>query len=519
MCDVAVKETFDLGWLIQTGIHVLKHGIPHKDIFSWTNPDQSFTAYQWLSEVVIGWLYSTGGLWLVGLVACILSGLLYFCLLPMTWKIYGIKLPVCFAMMFMVLTPHFFNARPQLASYYLLLAIVWICEKELLAGAKRFLLIPIFLIWVNVHSFWLIGVSIVMVYLFCRFKDLGIKVGTVLFLSIIATTICNPYGLGLIGYLKTFVDGTQFLGMREVLPSWSDQTAGFWFAYLAICWGFIIAGRRAISKPGLLVCLLISAMAIFVRRYQSVCVIVMWLYVGQAIALHKWARGNTDWKTSLTALLPVGVLIPVMAWSIRFPTEATVSACFYEGNETVLNVYEKLKDDYKGFADPTSGSWLIGKGYSPVFIDTRYDMYPKEFCQQVLETLRGDAGWQKYLNSKNVRMVMTRDEFPLFNKLSEDISWFPAIDNGRLSIWVQFKDRHPDLELAEYGLQNSELFPDKINGNLTKLETAKTRCQWYLNTSNKELDQRYGKEKITDALSLQPQSKSLIERWNTLKDK
>ncbi len=148
-CQVTIKETFDLGWLIQTGLYIQLHGIPHRDIFSWTNTDRSFTAYQWLSEVVIALIYQGGGLWLIGQIACLLAGLLYFFAMPAIWIRLRIKLSVTFALLAIILTPHFFNARPQLASYFFFLMLVWILEQGKRSTRRFGLLIPVFLIWVN----------------------------------------------------------------------------------------------------------------------------------------------------------------------------------------------------------------------------------------------------------------------------------------------------------------------------------------------------------------------------------
>lgn len=513
-CLITIKETFDLGWLIRTGLYIQVHGIPYHDIFSWTHRDRSFIAYQWLSEVVIAQLYKWGGLWLIGQVACITAGILYFFALPAIWIKLRIRLVATVAILALILTPHFFNARPQLASYFLLLALVWIVEQGKPTAIRFSLLIPIFVVWVNVHSFWLIGLLIALTYLLANFKKLGAKAALGLLLSLCGCIICNPYGTKLTQYLWTFIDGSQFLGMREVLPSWTDPGSGLWFAYLVTSITILILGRKNISKPGVITCLVIATMALLVRRYQSVWVIVSWLYVGKALASWTWAKTQTTEfnKRTLIFLLSISIIVPIICWNINCPNKVRADQTFYEGNESILDWYKRMEPSHKGFADPTSGSWLIAKGYLPVFIDTRYDMYPKTFCQQVVETLRGDAGWQAFLNTNKISMILVRNEFPLFGKLEVQQDWFPAIDNGRLSLWLLIKNKSPDLELANLNLQNSSIKTALTAGD-EQVQTVKTRCRWYYKTSFKADTMELSKQKISDALALMPQSPILKKRW------
>ncbi|MFX6130480.1 hypothetical protein ABTE95_19750, partial [Acinetobacter baumannii] len=84
----------------------------------------SFVAYQWLFEVFCGWLFSSGGLWLVGFVCCLFSGALYLFLLPKIWISKGVPTIVPYLVLPLVLSPHWFNVRPQLVSYVFLLAFI-----------------------------------------------------------------------------------------------------------------------------------------------------------------------------------------------------------------------------------------------------------------------------------------------------------------------------------------------------------------------------------------------------------
>lgn len=518
-CHLTIFEVFDLGWLIQTGAYIAAKGIPHSDIFSWTFVNRSFTAYQWLAELCLYGLYKTGGLWLIGLTASFLAGFLYLLIMPATWFCLGIRAPLVFGVACLILTPHFFNARPQLFSYFFLLLAVLVFEYGKSNKNRIFLLLPIFAIWANLHSFFLVGLLIAFVYLSFNFKEFGIWKSVVCGLLCITCVLLNPYGIGLFEYLKTFVDGSQFLDIREVLPSWTDPSATFWFIYMLLCWITLICGRKKISKSGLFVCLILSVMALFVRRYQSIAVVVTWLYFGQALSSFKWAvMQTTDTKRPAIIVCSIAALIfPSFAWLKNFPNQERANEVFYEKNEAVLDIYHQLQSTYPGFCDPASGSWLIAKCYLPVFIDTRYDMYPKAFCKSVVKILKADKSWKAILEEHQAKMILVRDEYPLQTKLEEDEEWFPVVDNGRLTIWISTKEIRSEKELAYLHLENASLkqtLKEKGAEN-SGLESVKTRCRWYFKTSLKA-SKAIAREKIKMALILLPKEKQLNNQWREL---
>lgn len=486
LAPLALVETFDLGWLIQTGIYIRDNGIPHHDIFSWTFPGRAFTAYQWLAEVYLGGLYQLGGFYLIGLLACLSAGLLYFFILPSIWLSFAVRVPIILGALSFILTPHFFNARPQLFSYLALLGTIFLMEK--VSGLKKYLyFLPLLALWVNVHSFWLFGLLIVTIYFLEDSEKKTMLTASGCLTAILAVTLLNPYGIGLHAYLKTFLDGSQFMQMREVEPSWSDPSVKTWLLYMIFAWTAIIKARAKLSPAGIIACLITTIFSILVRRYQSLAVIVTWLYFGQAIVLvpQAVAVDLISKKRMTILLLAIATVTPFVVWNLACPNEKAARLLFYEANEAVLDYYRLLQNDYPAFCDPTSGSWLIAKGYKPVFIDTRYDMYPKEFCQSVLTILRSDPGWPETLKCRPVKMLLIRDDFPLHQTLLTDKNWFPVIDNGRLSLWLPGSISDDETALEKWQLTDSQLSESaKQNpNNPLFVRTLQARSIWKINTN------------------------------------
>src|SRR6187431_3382745 len=67
----------DFGWHLRTGLDLLHNGfsLPHSDPYSHTMPDWAWVEHAWLTDVVIGAIYSLGGgLGIILLFACVTTG-------------------------------------------------------------------------------------------------------------------------------------------------------------------------------------------------------------------------------------------------------------------------------------------------------------------------------------------------------------------------------------------------------------------------------------------------------------
>src|SRR5579862_1867547 len=62
----------DTGWHLRTGEWILAHGrVPDQDVFSFTRPGRPWFAWEWLWDVVFGWLHLHFGMAAVVLGSCL----------------------------------------------------------------------------------------------------------------------------------------------------------------------------------------------------------------------------------------------------------------------------------------------------------------------------------------------------------------------------------------------------------------------------------------------------------------
>lgn len=446
----------DTGWLIKTGQYILAHGIPATDPFSFTCPDRPIVIYQWLFAVALGALFQQGGLWLVGLASAVVAALIYLCYLPASMIRLGVKPVYVFGLLSLVCSPVFYWARPQLVSFVLIALFTLILEHLRTKGYDRraWLLPPLMVLWANSHSFWFIGLLMVATYLIAAIfenRKGSRKSLAMLLVACFGAVLLNPYGWGLVHYNISFTTEPDFGSIRELQPSLLLHPK-FFFAnllYLALAWSAIIVGRRAVPLNGLLLATVGSVAALMFYRFEPVAILLTWPYAGLALSKMEFFQSAGDSTLEQTNLgakrLKLAIIcLPILAigcaissFMCQFPPEKPI---WFTNTDTNLETTKFLKRHpdllNRMFCDPAIGSSLIFENLAPVFIDTRFDFYGRQFCSEYNSCFNAELGWQDYLSKWQVRSLCVDDSYPIYKALLASKSWLVVFDDHHFSVWL-----------------------------------------------------------------------------------
>jgi hypothetical protein len=214
LCDFTVEP--DVWWHIKVGQDILRtHRLPTADTYSFTARGTPWIAGEWLGEALLAKVKQTWGF--AGLLAlnlilgtATLTGIYILALL----RSRNSKAAFVACGLLLFLTAGFFTLRPQMLGYFFLVLTLIILERFRQGRWETlWLLPPVFLVWVNTHGSFVIGIFAVAVYGIAGFVEIRrgglysvpwspsqrIRLGFVFLASLIALAI-TPYGTKLAAY-------------------------------------------------------------------------------------------------------------------------------------------------------------------------------------------------------------------------------------------------------------------------------------------------------------------------------
>jgi hypothetical protein len=206
----------DLWWHLKVGEDILStHHWPSVDPYSFTVAGQPWLAYEWLGDVLIASVARVAGLrglqaLLIVLGAAIMLALYSYA----TLRSKNSKGSFVAVSLLLALACANFNLRPQMLGYLFLL-LTLIALERFRQGKKTALwfLPPLFLLWINAHGSWEIGLAAILAYWLCGLR--GFQLGDIVvhawspeertrlslvFLLCLAVIPITPYGTRLAAY-------------------------------------------------------------------------------------------------------------------------------------------------------------------------------------------------------------------------------------------------------------------------------------------------------------------------------
>ena len=489
--DSAVLHDGDTGWHIRNGEHIIdSREIPRADYFSYTRSGTPWFAWEWLADVLMGAIHRKAGLNGIVVWANLLFATTFTLLFHWMVKRGG-NIFVC--LVFTVLAGFasavHWLARPHL--FTMLFVVVWSIvldrihnNRSLESGvAKRWwLLLPMVLVWANLHGGFVVGLVLLMIYaianlltsLTCADENEA-KRARRLFLyftkvagACLVVTLANPYGIQLHVHIFDSYFFSQYLVDRITefaSPDFHTLVVKFFELIVLSC--LVVAGvsfrRFSFLEIGLLV--FWTHMALFSVRHvplytlMIVPLVVRHLseYLQQVPSLagiQSWVVRATRRFTAyfdqthqfeaqfkgllyppLSALLLIVICVrngellgaQVMQASFdekRFPVKA---AAFIESSGLAGNLFTT---DYWG-------GYMIYRFHPrhKVFFDGRSDMYGHDFLKEYESLTKLEYTWKSVLDKYKVSWILLPVDFGLATALKERADWKVIYDDRRAIIF------------------------------------------------------------------------------------
>ena len=379
----ALLNDGDTLWQISTGAWILDHhAIPATDPFSFTAGGRRWFAHEWLAETVMALAYRAAGMAGIMALAAAATGLTATILMRHLRR----YLPGIYALLFLVVA--LANAAPSMLARPHLLAwpclILW-CTGLLKARANRaapsFWLLPVMLVWVNLHGSFMFGLLLPFAFLAeaAMESDLDrrrvIVAWSVFIAAAGAVALLNPEGVSGVLFPVTMLRMQSLALIGEWQPASFGSPHPLEFIILG---GLAMGLSGAVKVPPMRLLVLLALVHGALAHARNGPLLGL---VGALILAEPVGRSLSQAPTGMArqgrflALAGVAIALAALVGRMLVPLDRDHSGAAFSGlmdripselrSRPVLNEY-------------SLGGHLIFTGVRP-FIDSRADLYGDAF--------------------------------------------------------------------------------------------------------------------------------------------
>ena len=465
----------DTGWHIRTGEWILAHHrVPHQDLFSYTMPGKAWFAWEWLWDLGAGWLHQRWGLAGVVLVSmfviCLTSALLYRVI---ERRCGNPLVAIGFTVLATAVETIHWLARPHLFTMLFLVIFIAIIDHAR-EGRMKLLwwLLPLTLVWANVHAGFFIGVVILGAYAAGELVNLvttatgreerwaSVRAAVPYALAAagcLAASLVNPYTYQLHKHIYDYVHDPNTLRNISEFQAANFQESGAGFlevlALLALgaaLWnGLHRRFGETILVLGWLHLALLSARNIplfaIVAAPIAAAALVEWIAVFRHARVAAWLRALAEGMASAGAeirpldqlwrmhLVGAAALI-VVGLGMASPGAGKMLKPEYDAQQFPARALATIDPRQRVFTSDQWGDYLIYQ-HAPqgakVFFDGRSDFYGGKFCQEYMDVVNVKYNWERTLDRYGVTTVLLSPDAALAGAIKESGHWRVAYDDGK----------------------------------------------------------------------------------------
>ena len=470
----------DTGYHIRAGDVILQaRAVPKADIFSVWIPALSWTAHEWLSEVLMAAVHHYAGLTgIVILFSLTIATTYLFLFRTLRADTQDILLSILLTVVAAITSSIHWLARPHIFS--LLLTVIWytVLNRFQYRGKNQLFILPfLMLLWVNLHGGYIFGLIVLLVYFLGNLAGwyASDKSGApeyiykarsvaMIFAGCLLASLCNPNGYHIL--IFPFALASDPFLMNNVVeflsPNFHEPLL---FKYLLLGSIALFAlSRVTLNLIELGLVILTTYMALYSARYIPLYAIITAPILLRLIdrLKHKLSPNAMNWlarrsavfsvmdRRSLGSLWPTGVILVILtlAHTGRLHTE------FDDKRFPMRAVEFILAETIPGtmFNNEEFGDYIIYKAWPKyrVFFDGRSDMYGASLGGEYLQIARTLPGWQDVLQKHQVDWVFFNTGSMLSSALNTNPAWQLIYTDPVASIFVRDKPEYEHL-IAKYG--------------------------------------------------------------------
>lgn len=455
----------DFWWHLRSGQLILQnHAVFHTDPYSFTRFGHPWINHEWLSDIIVFGVYRVAG-WggLIVAFAAITAAIFLFTFLRCSGNAsIALLITLCAAFA----SAPLWGARPQMFSLLLISLFLLILEGSCVRPRLLWWLLPLLLLWVNLHAGYLAGIGLLLIFLAGDALDsvlgrapwpktaIRARNLALVLIASLALVPLNPYGWKMYGYpLATLHSKAMQVHIAEWFSPDFHQ-AQYWLALLLMLASILIiayAPRRLLSRD-LILLLTTMYMGLRSQRHLAIFALVAapilsnlasawlkergWFFATSAPATSSplSQEGSAKVLANLAIFLALASFAVLrvqrvvnqqpQAEAAHFPAAAATFLMTSRPNAAIFNYY-----DWGGYF-----IWKLYPEYR-VYIDGRADLYGDAFMDQFSADYdcRADCG-QNSLNAWHIQTVILPPKAPLIMALEANGDWLRIYSDSQVAI-------------------------------------------------------------------------------------
>jgi hypothetical protein len=444
----------DLWWHIKTGELILStHHWATTDPYSYTAKGMPWVSCEWLGDVIFAAVYRIGGLRGLEVLLVVLGSAVILALYAFaTLRSGNSKAGFVAAAVLLTLANGSFNLRPQMIGYLFLILTLITLERFRQGKQRAVWILPVlFMIWINSHGSWIVGLGVVALYIACGLVSfqLGsletqrwstserLRLETVFMLSLAAVAV-TPYGVRLAAYPFT-VASTLPISVANILE-WQPMPFNILGGkiFLGFVLGFFLvqtAFRFSWRASEILLFLFGTAMACLHVRF--VLLFVPFFVPLLATILARWAPAYNKAKDKylINFALMAGVVIAMVHF---LPSQADMAKKVADQFPVQsLEYMEKHSVPGPLFNSYGFGGYMVEAGYK-TFIDGRSELFEQTgVLDDYMHITMLKPGAMKVLTGYGIRSCLLQRDEPLSTVLASMPDWQKVYSDDVSALYVK----------------------------------------------------------------------------------
>ena len=431
--------------------------IPKSDPYSYTRSGEPWIAHEWLSEIIIYYIYRGGDYYLlIPVFAAIITLSFYLVYLRSSGNYYVAGFLTLFSSLSSAPT---WGVRPQTIT--VLFTALFLYVLDVYRVKKRFwtlAALPVLIVlWVNLHGGYIIGLALIGIYVIAETihiiigffrKDiisLRIVVSLIItFISCVVASLLNPNYHEILSYpFKTIISPSMMQFIQEWFTPDFHQLEWIPLAILILA---LIAIPTIFKKPtklvGLLLVLVFTFASFRSMRFSPMLALVAIPFLADQMVgvlnCQPKRISAVPFKQIYNAFIVLLLcsIVGVYTISIYQKQPLIETSSFPKGAVDWIKINKPKGNIYNTYGWGGYLIWHLHPDY-PIYIDGRADLYGDSFIYSYINIYTGQTEFVEYFSRQGVNIALVEPGSGLSSKLISSPEWKLVYTDSLSNLYIR----------------------------------------------------------------------------------